>query len=215
MFFLFDIVVRYIIFFMIFTLCIIAYLVEPIKHSDSRSCLGMKCNNFESTFTVTLFTIEICMMAAMTMLNPIDLVPNYWFLILRYIGYLFLFLIWKTTKIVKKEKGHLNPPPLNFLRKDFRVVIYMAIIILSVLLFFLNYGAHLVPIPEGTPRAKDLFTKLYNRFVLRSFGGYENNKLAFSLSWLYLIGLIMKVMNYYYAQSYSTDKYNLPDSWGI
>ena len=215
MIFLFDVVVRYIIFFIIFTLCIIAYLVEPIKHSEAQSCLGMKCINFQTSFTIILFTIEICMLAAMNMLNPSELVPNYWFLILRYIGYFFIFLIWKTTRTVKKEKGHLNPPPLNFLRKDFRVAIYIAIIILSVLLFFLNYGAHLVPIPEGTPKAKDLFTKLYNRFVLRSFGGYENNKLAFSLSWLYLIGLIMKVINYYYAQSYSTDKYNLPDSWGI
>ena len=87
---------------------------------------------------------------------------------------------WKT-KIKKREKGKINPPPLNYLRKDFRVAIYIVIIILSLLLFFLNYGAHLIPIHEGTPRAEDLLTKLYNRFILRSFGGYKNNKIAFVL----------------------------------
>ena len=195
----------YILIFIQSLLNIFIYLGNPLKHSDKIECYNLPCNTYSIYSSIILFTLDIILLGLLTYTEPLtEFLPKTWFLFYGFLGYLIMFLTFQNSKIVKNSKK-LNPPPEIILNKDIRFSIYLISLILYLGIIFIRYVRNV----------EDTLETGLNKFFWNRFGGYKNNKINFTLSYLSFIAIPIAIIRTLDGAKYHPSYYNLPLSWKI
>ena len=204
--FLFDMKIRYILLIILIIFNFLCSFKSPLIYSSSLKCLGIKCKNFQFIINLLSFTFLSSMMISMSILNKSLFIPTYWSIPIIILGYIFIYINWKNSKIVKIIKERLNPPPLSFLTKNKRIAVSFIFLFIYLLLFILNFLAHRIPIKGET---------FLDIVVFSSFGGFIEQRTACLTGWLSILGLATSIINIYYTMDFYPNRYQLPNSWRI
>ena len=205
---MFLVIILYILVFVQSLLNIFLYINNPLKHTDVVNCYKLPCNIYTIYSTIILFTIDIILLGILTYTeNILDFLPKTWFLFYGFIGYLVIFLIYSSSKIIKRNK-RINPPDEILLNKDFRFSFYIISLLLYLAIIFLRYTKDPLETIETQPFLEQYF---FNRF-----GGFkEKNRVNFILSYLSMIVIPISIFRTLDGAKYQPELYNLPLSWKL
>lgn len=186
---------------------IFIYSNNPLKHSNNIECYNLPCNIYSIYSSIILFTIDIILLGLLTYYEPLsEFLPKTWFLFYAFLGYLIIFLIHSRSKIIKKSQK-INPPPEIILNKDIRFSIYLISLILYLGIIFIRYVRNV----ENTIELDSIL----NKYFWNRFGGFKNNKINFTLSYLTIIAIPISILRILDGSKYHPSYYNLPLSWKI
>lgn len=187
---------------------IFLYLNNPLKHTDIINCYKLPCNIYTIYSTLILFTIDIILLGILTYTEKVlDFLPKTWFLFYGFLGYLIVFLVYSTTRIVKRNKK-INPPDEILLNKNFRFSFYVISLLLYLGIIFLRYTKDPLETIDTQP--------FLDKYFFNRFGGIkEKNIINFVLSYLSLIAIPISLLRTIDGAKYQPEYYNLPLSWKL
>ena len=200
--------ILWIIAFLIMFLNLIIYVSDPLKHSNQVECLGLHCRNYSFAMALFAFTIDLIIMIVLTHTKPfIEFMPSMWYVALGILGYLLIFLTFKTNFVVEQGKK-LDPPDDYLLNKNIRLIMYIIVLALYIILFVTLYTVD----TQNTIAVQPFL----ERFLYNRFGGYKKgNKIMFALSLLIILGIPLASIRVHKGIYYHPQFYKLPLSWKI
>lgn len=197
---------RWINYFIVIILTIIAFSQEPIRFSKLRAFSGLTWQyHYFIMFCITMFGYLFTFLGLWYTISFTDKFPYLWYIPFFVLIYSILLHITVNTKPVSKDET-LNAPPKNFLPRKYRYIIYVFIVIFDILIFVqtLLYSGI-------TTQYK---STILHQFFLNRFGGFSSKNLFnFFMGWFGLIGLVLDFYMINNQINFSACQYNLPESW--
>ena len=197
-------------FFMLTVLILnfIAYFQDPIRMSTKKCLLGTQCKWFSYFAGMGTFTMDVLTFLGLWLTIPFTKkFPEYWYFPLIILGYAIITQVTVDSKIYK-ENENFNPPPAGLWPKKYRIILYIAILIIDVIVFSQFYFASgIQDFSKNT---------ILHRIFLQRFGGYyTGNELPFIIAWFGIIGVVFDSIALYLVRSFEACKYGLPNSWNF
>lgn len=206
--FLINPTLRWLLYFIILGLTVLAFIQEPLRFSGAKAITGLTYS--WQIYIMGMINLCVYFLSFFTLWLTIPFVfnfPKYWFIAL----FAFLFALYTEIFISSREytnddKDTFKPPPSYIYPKNERLIIHWFILLLDIVIFiqfFLAYG-------EVSINVKTLLDK----YLLGRFGGWiKGNRLNFLVSWLGLCGLLYDIYNIRNQTGFYACNYNLPKEW--
>jgi hypothetical protein len=182
----------------------ISFYQDATRYTDSKKCLGMKCNIFSLITGLGSLVVNFYVIYKVLTRHNLSLGVKLLILIPPFL--LLSFIIYNSYKSVQlidisKYSNIKLERPVLLQRYEIRVAVYYFLMIIGSIMFFQNY---IDKLPEN-----NLFGSQLERF-----GGWNNSKLFFIISWIAGVGgAIIDMLSLNTIISYEPQKYNLPDSY--
>lgn len=209
---------RWFVYIIALVLVLYSYYIEPIRFSDKKTWFGLsyKYENFVMMCFTAFFYVFVFLGLWLT-IPFTDILSEYWYIpIIVFIFAIILHLTISAPTInltpqnntSKKQQERLQPPPQYFQPKRVRKIMYYAILILDIIMFFQGL------IYAGIKT--NFKTTVLHQFFLNRFGGTSpDNMLNFATEWLGVIGILIDIYWIYGVETFNPCKYGLPASWNI
>jgi len=198
---------RWMIYFTILFLTILAYIQEPLRFSTAKGITGLTYIWETYLFgMINLINYFISFFALWLTIPFVFNFPKYWFVAL----FLFLFAVYTeifvSSKEIVEQDTEFNPPPWYMYPKKQRLIIHYFILVFDMIIF-LQFFLSSNDLPP-------MVLTVLDKYILGRFGGWvKGNKLNFLVSWLGLIGLLYDIYNIRNQTRFNSCRYNLPKSW--
>ena len=197
---------RWIVYFLVIILTIIAFIQEPIRYSADKAKSGLIWKyHYFVIFSITIFTYLLTFIGLWYTISFTDKFPYLWYVPFFILIYSILLQITINTKPVHKDDT-LNPPPDIFWARKYRYIIYILIVILDILIFVQAFAYSGI--------TTQLKSTVLHQFFLNRFGGFTpSNLFNFLMGWSGIVGLILDLYMVHNQVNFTACKYNLPESW--
>jgi hypothetical protein len=199
---------RWVLYFVILCLTILAYVQEPLRYSNVRGITGLPYT--WETYILGMFNLCVYFLSFFALWLTIPFIfnfPKYWFVAL----FAFLFAIYTeifiSSRIYKNnDKDNFQPPPSYIYPKNERLIIHWFILLFDIIIFTQFFlASNEVSIPVKT---------LLDKYLLGGFGGWvKGNRISFITSWLGLCGILYDIYNIRNQSGFYACKYELPNEW--
>lgn len=206
--FLINPTLRWLLYFIILGLTVLAYIQEPLRFSGVRGFTGLTYAWQTYIFGMLNLCVYFLSFFALWLTIPFMFnLPKYWFIAL----FVFLFALYTeifvNTRVYDNEdKDTFKPPPSYIYPKGERLIIYWFILLIDIVIFaqfFLASGDVSVNVKTWL-----------DKYLLGRFGGWvKGNKMNFLVSWLGLCGVLFDIYNINIQNGFYACKYGLPAEW--
>lgn len=206
--FLINPTLRWLLYFVILALTVLAYIQEPLRFSNAKGFTGLPYS--WETYIFGMFNLCIYFLSFFALWLTIPFMfnfPKYWFVAL----FAFLFALYTEIFLNSRtydndDKNNFKPPPSYIYPKSMRLIIYWFILLIDIIIFVQFFLAS----EEVSINVKTFLDK----YLLGRFGGWiKGNKMNFLVSWLGLFGLLYDIYNIRNQQGFYACKYKLPNEW--
>lgn len=201
---------RWMIYFTILFLTMLAYIQEPLRFSTAKGITGLSYMWETYIFgMINLINYFVSFFALWLTIPFVFNFPKYWFIAL----FFFLFAVYteiffNSREITNKNENDFNPPPWYMYPKKQRLIIHYFIFAFDVMIF-LQFFLSSNDLP---PNVKTILDK----YILGRFGGWiEGNRINFVVSWLGSVGLLYDVYNIHNQSIFNACMFELPKSWNF
>lgn len=186
-----------------------AFVHDPIRFSEQADFFGIPDKWFIYIARMMCLTLDILTFLGLWFTIPLfEGISVYWFIPLVFLGYAFISQVSIDSPTVSKEEEHFSPPPEYLWPKSYRIVLFIAILLLNITIFMQFY------IASGI---SDYYNNtVLHRFFLQRFGGfYKGNYLAFIVAWLGILSFIFDSNMLRRQYEFQACQYDLPNSWNF
>jgi hypothetical protein len=199
---------RWIVYFLVIILTIIAFIQEPIRFSKKKSTIGITWQyHYFMIFCFTIFAYLFTFLSLWYTIYFTDKLPYLWYIPFFVLIYATLLQITVNTTHVSKDDT-LNSPPDTFLPRKYRYLIYILIVICDIIIFIQAF------IYSGI--TTEFKTTVLHQIFLNRFGGFSSKNLFnFLTGWFGLIGLGLDFYMIYNQVNFKACQYGLPESWNF
>ena len=209
-----DLNILWILVILVIILNLIIYIVEPLKYTETKSCLKLPCRNFVLFNQILGFLFDICIIVVIFKMLGTDKTALV-FIVFFFMAFI-LYTSWFVAKPVVNDKK-INPPPEMFIKKNARIGIQICILLLDLIIFFLLFmnkeeiGNKAISAGSGIFGNKGYgITNLLNT---RFGGNVEGNRVVFACGWFVFLGIFQNIYNLHKTVTFQPAFYNLPLSW--
>jgi hypothetical protein len=211
----FDLNILWGLVFVVVILNIIIYLIEPLKYSEEKECIGLPCRQFTLFNQLLGYTFDICIIVVIAKMLGFNATAAI-FIIAAFFGFL-IYTSWVIAKPVIRDET-LNPPPKMYMKKNARITIQILILLLDLLIFFLLFmikteGANNNSLMSGSGIFKNKGYGITNLLNTRFGGNADGNRFVFFCGWFAFLGIFQNIYNLYKCVGFHPTYYKLPLSW--
>ena len=199
---------RWIIYFVILFVTILAYVQEPLRFSTAIGITGLEYRWETYMFgMLNLLNYFLSFFALWLTIPFVFEFPKYWFVSL----FVFLFAVYTEIFVNSKPVSNENPdtfspPPSYMYPKGQRLLIHYFILAFDIIIFTQFFLA------ENNLSAN--VQTILDKYVLGRFGGWiKGNRVNLLISWLGIIGLFYDMYNIINQSRFNACLYKLPKSW--